>query len=269
MDIFHALSYGFIQRALLAGSFISVLCAVLGLFLVLRRFSLIGDGLAHVTFGSVALGLFLRVYPFYVAVPVTMLSSIGILKLTEKTRLFGDAAIGIVSAFGVASGVLLAGMAGGFNVDLFGYLFGSILSITPQEVAISIILSLVVITLVKIFYHDLVSVTFDEECAKVSGIKTKRINQILILLTALTVVLAMKIVGIILVSSLLIFPAATALQLARSFRQAITFAVAASLVSVFAGTIGSFILDLPTGASIVMVNFILFMTALAYKKMVK
>jgi zinc transport system permease protein len=265
-SLMHALSYGFVQRALLAGSFISVLCAVLGIFLVLRRFSLIGDGLAHVTFGSVALGLFLRVYPFYVAVPITVLSSLGILKLTEKTRLFGDAAIGIVSSFGVASGILLASMAGGFNVDLFGYLFGNILSITPGEVAISVILCIIAITLVKIFYHDLVSVTFDEECARASGIKTKRINQALVVLTAVTVVLAMKIVGIILVSSLLIFPAATALQLARSFRQAIICAVISSLVSVFLGTIISFMLNMPTGASIVMTNFIFFMASFIYRK---
>ena len=266
MDIFHALSYGFMQRALLAGSFISVLCAILGVFLVLKRFSLIGDGLAHVTFGSVALGLVLGVYPLYVAVPVTMLSSLGILKLTEKTRLFGDAAIGIVSAFGVASGIILASMAGGFNVDLFGYLFGNILSISSGEVALSIALSIIVMILVRLFYRDLVSVSFDEECAKVSGINTKRINQTLVLLTAITVVLAMRIVGIILVSSLLIFPAAAALQVARSFKQAIISAVAVALVSVFAGTTVSFIVNLPTGASIVMVNFILFAAAFIYRK---
>ena len=266
MDILHALSYGFMQKALLAGAFISVLCAILGVFLILRRFSLVGDGLAHVTFGSVALGLFLNVYPFYVALPVTALSSLGILKLTEKTRLFGDAAIGIVSAVGVASGIILASMAGGFNVDLFGYLFGNILSISAGEAALSVGLSVIVIALIKVFYHDLVSVTFDEECAKVSGINTKRINQTLILLTAVTVVLAMKIVGIILVSSLLIFPAATALQLARSFRQAISYAVTASLIALFAGTVLSFLLNMPTGASIVMLNFILFMSAFIYRK---
>jgi zinc transport system permease protein len=266
MEILHALSYGFIQRALVAGAFISVLCAVLGVFLVLRRFSLIGDGLAHVTFGSVALGLLLGVYPFYVAVPVTCLSSLGILKLAEKTRLFGDAAIGIVSAFGVAAGVIMASMAGGFNVDLFGYLFGNILSISIQEVAFSVLLSVIVIALGKIFYYDLVSVTFDEECARVSGVKTKFVNQALIVLTAITVVLAMKMVGIILVSSLLIFPAATALQVARSFRQAIIYSAAASLVSLFAGTILSFLFNIPTGASIVMMNFVLFAAAFICRK---
>lgn len=265
-SLVHALSYGFMQRAIVAGAFIAIACAILGVFLVLRRFSLIGDGLAHVTFGGVALGLVMKVYPFYVAVPVTVLSSLGILKLTEKTRLFGDAAIGIVSAFGVASGVLLASAAGGFNVDLFGYLFGNILSITSQEVMLSVALSAAVIALVAVYYHDLVCVTFDEECARVSGIKTKRLNQTLVILTAVTVVLAMKLAGIILVSSLLIFPAAGALQLARSFKQSIVYAVIMSLISVFAGIAVSFILDLPAGATIVMMNFILFMGAFIYRK---
>jgi len=255
------LSYGFIQRALVAGAFISVLCAVLGVFLVLKRFSLIGDGLAHVTFGSVALGLFLKAYPFYVAVPVTMLSSLGILKLTDKGRVFGDAAIGIVSAVGIAGGVILASVAGGFNIDLFSYLFGNILSINNAEVATAISLSLIVIILIKVFYYDLFSITFDEEYAKVSGIKTKRVNKVLILLTSLTVVLAMKIVGIMLVSSLLIFPAVTALQLARSFKSAILYASIAALTSVFLGTTVSFMLNLPTGASIVMLNFVIFISA--------
>ncbi len=264
--VIEILSYGFIQRALVAGAFISVLCAVLGVFLVLKRFSLIGDGLAHVTFGSVALGLFLKTYPFYVAVPVTMLSSLGILKLTDKGRVFGDAAIGIVSAIGIAGGVILASVAGGFNVDLFSYLFGNILSINNAEVATAISLSIVVVILVKVFYHDLFSVTFDEEYAKVSGIKTKRVNKILILLTSLTVVLAMKIVGIMLVSSLLIFPAVTALQVARSFKSAILYASIAALASVFLGTTVSFILNLPTGASIVMLNFIIFISAFMCRK---
>lgn len=130
MDIINLLSHGFIQRALMAGSFIAILCATLGTFLVLRRFSLIGDGLAHVTFGGVAVGLFLNVYPIYAAVPVAMISSLGILKLVEKARVYGDAAIGIVSSLGIACGILLASVSGGFNIDLFSYLFGNILAIS-------------------------------------------------------------------------------------------------------------------------------------------
>ena len=136
MDIIDFLNYGFVQRALIAGSFIALLCSTLGVLLVLRRLSLIGDGLAHVTFGSVALGLVLKIYPLYISIPFVMLSSLGILKLMERARVFGDAAIGIVSSLGIAGGILLASKAGGFNIDLFSYLFGNILSVSEAELYI-------------------------------------------------------------------------------------------------------------------------------------
>ncbi len=262
MEILNALSYEFIQRALVSGFFISVLCAVLGVFLVLKRFSLIGDGLAHVAFGGVALGLFLGVYPFYVAVPVAMLGSLGILLVAENNKVFGDAAIGIISSVGMAGGILLASLAGGFNVDLFSYLFGNILSVSGLEVALSVVLSLIVIGLVRLFYYDLLSITFDEEYARTSGINVKLINRILILLTAITVVLAVKVVGAVLVSSLLILPAATALQISRSFRATIFYAAFCAVLSVAAGLLASFVLNLPPGATIILVNFLLF--SLAY-----
>jgi zinc transport system permease protein len=261
MDIINALSYEFIQRALVAGLFISVLCAVLGVFLVLKRFSLIGDGLAHVAFGGVALGLFLGVYPFYVAVPVAMLGSLGILMVAENNKVFGDAAIGIISSVGMAGGILLASLAGGFNVDLFSYLFGNILSVSGVEVVTSVVLSLAVIGLVGLFYYDLLSITFDEEYARASGINVGLINRVLMLLTAISVVLAVKVVGAVLVSSLLILPAATALQLSRSFRATIFLAALCSVISVAAGLLVSFVLNLPPGATIIFVNFLLFSPA--------
>jgi zinc transport system permease protein len=266
MELLQALHYGFLQRALLASAFIAILCATLGIFLVLKRFSLIGDGLAHVAFGAIALGLLLRMYPLYVSIPVVMLSSVWILKLSEKGRLFGDTAIGIVSASGISIGVLLASCAGGFNVDLFSYLFGNILAISRLEVAISIVLSLGVLALIKVFYYDLLSVTFDEEYAHVSGIKVKRINTMLILLTALTVVLAIRIVGTMLVSSLLIFPAAVALQLSLSFAATILCASLVAVGTVLAGIVFSFIFDLPTGAAIVLLNLLLLIAAMGYRK---
>ncbi len=265
MDIVDFFSHGFIQRALIAGSFIAILCSTLGVFLVLRRLSLIGDGLAHVTFGSVAIGLVLKTYPTYVAIPVVMLSSLGILKLMEKARLYGDAAIGIVSSLGIAGGVLLASAAGGFNVDLFSYLFGNILSISRSEVIASFALSVILITVIWLFYRELLSVTFDEESARASGIKTKRINSMLVLLTALTVVLAMKMVGIMLVSALLIIPAVTALQIAKSFKFTMVLASAAGVLSVVLGIFISFRADLPTGATIVILNFLFFIAAFLYR----
>jgi zinc transport system permease protein len=265
MNIIEYLQYGFIQRALIAGCFVGLLCSCLGLLLVLRRFSLIGDGLAHVTFGSVAVGMVFGVYPLYVSIPVVMLSSLGILKLTERARMYGDAAIGVVSSLGIAGGVILASMAGGFNVDLFSYLFGNILAVSDAEVVISIVLSLLVLLLIYLYYHDLFSIAFDEEFARASGVKTGRINAMLVLLTAVTVVLAMNVVGIMLVSALLILPAVTALQLARGFAHAMLIAALTGVCAVVAGVIGSLMLNLPTGAAIVMMNLVFFLATLAGK----
>jgi zinc transport system permease protein len=265
MDIMEYLQYGFIQRALIAGCFVGLLCSCLGLLLVLRRLSLIGDGLAHVTFGSVAIGMVFGIYPLYVSIPVVMLSSLGILKLTEKARIYGDAAIGVVSSLGIAGGVILASVAGGFNVDLFSYLFGNILAISDTEVLISIGLSLLVLLLIYLYYQEIFSITFDEEFARASGIRTGNINAMLVLLAAVTVVLAMNVVGIMLVSALLILPAVTALQLARSFRNAMVIAALTGVCSVAAGIFGSLMLNLPTGAAIVMMNLLFFLAALAGK----
>jgi len=264
--MFELFQYHFIQKALIAGCFIAVLCSTLGVFLVLKRLSLIGDGLAHVTFGSVAVGLLLHSQPIYTAVPLVALSSLGILKLTERARLYGDTAIGIVSSLGIASGVILVSISGGYNVDLFSYLFGSILSISNTEVITSIVLSVIVMLMVLLFYNELASITFDEEMAKVSGIKTRRINEILVVLTALTVVLAMKVVGIMLVSALLILPASAALQTAKSFKATIITAGAIAVFSVISGIWISFAANLPSGGTIIIINFIIFMLMFGYSK---
>jgi zinc transport system permease protein len=265
MGIVNFLHYEFIWRAIITGSFIALVCSLLGVLLVLRRFSLIGDGLAHVTFGSVAIGLLLKQPPVYISIPIIMLSSLGILKLTEKARLYGDAAIGIVSSIGIAGGILIASIAGGFNVDLFSYLFGNILSISKAEVLASIALSVVVLVIILFFYHEYFSATFDEEFAKVSGINTKKINSILVLLTGITVVLAMRVVGIMLTSALLILPAVTALQIAKSFRNTMVISSVIALLSVIIGIYISFAMNLPTGATIVMTNFIFFISAFFYR----
>jgi zinc transport system permease protein len=260
------LSYGFMQRALLGGSLIAILCSVLGVFLVLRRLSLIGDGLSHVTFGSVAIALLFRLQSIYMTlaiVPLVMASSLGILKLAQRARIYGDAAIGIVSALGIAVGVMLASVAGGFNVDLFSYLFGNILSISASELGIASLLFIIVLAGVAAFYNDLFAATFDEELAKTSGIDTQRINGVLVLLTALTVVLAMKVVGIMLISALLILPAVSALQLAKGFKTAIVCAAVIGVCTVVAGITVSFLANVPTGATIVLINFAVFLLAFA------
>ncbi len=258
--IIEALQFEFIQRALIAGVMIAVSCALLGGFLVLRGFSMIGDGLAHVSFATVAVGLLAGVAPLTLSVPLVMVASLLVLKLSKNGSMEGDAAIGLLSSFAVAMGVMISSVAGGFNVDLFSYLFGSILAIESREVVLSIILSIGVIVAVVFLYHDLFALTFDEEFALSSGLKTERFNKVLVLLTAVTVVLGVRVVGTMLISSLIVIPAVTALQLRTGFRMMLLFSVLFSVFSVIMGIFISYIFDLPTGATIVTVNFSLFVT---------
>lgn len=269
METFDFLNYAFIQRAYIAGAFVAALCAMLGLFLVLRKLSLIGDGLAHVSFGAIALALFFGIYPFYIAIPIVLVASYFILRLSEKAKIYGDAAIGIVSSVGIAAGVLLASLSRGFNVDLFSYLFGNILAVSSQELWLSVVLSLFVLFFIIFFYHDLFSTAFDEDYARVSGIKTERINLLLMFLTSLSVILAIKLVGVMLVSSLLILPAVTSLQIVKKFKMAMLVAVIVAVISVLIGITISFFADLPAGAGIVILNFLFFLVFFGIRKLKK
>ncbi len=254
-QINEALQFAFIHRALIAGCFMALGCSFLGVFLVLRRFSLIGDGLAHVSFATVAIALLFDAQPMIVSIPLVTLASLAILQLKEKAHVYGDASIGLVSSFGIALGVIIASTAGGFNVDLFSYLFGNILSVSRIEVWITGGISMLVVLITILFYHDLFATTFDEEFAQVSKIKVKAVNRILIVLTALIVALGIKIVGTMLVSSLIILPAISALQIMRSFKATIALAGVFAVVSVIVGIFTSYVLNYPSGATIVMVNF--------------
>lgn len=270
MDLIEILQYSFVQRALLAGVLIAAVSALLGLFLVLRRFSLIGDGLAHTTFGSVAVVLLVGVSPLYVtvaAVPLVMLSSLAIYKLTSSRKINADAAIGIVSSLGIAAGVVLASLSGGFNVDLFSYLFGNILTVNQAELLVSLLVFVIVLAVVIYFYDDLFAVTFDQELAQSMGVKTRRINVMLFVLTAVAAVLAMKVAGIMLVSALLILPALAALQLSVSFRQTMVAAVGFAVGAVLCGILFAFALNLPAGAMIVLFNIGFLFAVFVVKKL--
>ena len=268
-QIIEALQFGFVQRAVVAGCFIGVCCAILGVFLVLRRLSLIGEGLAHFSLAPIGLALMLGVYPLYVALPMGILASFWILHLANRANMYGDAAIGLVSAIGVAAGVIMASIGSGFNVDLFGYLFGDILAVNRLESFMTIGLSFVVLLLVLLNYQDLFAIAFDEEYARVLGLNTVRTNQILVILTTFTVILGIKVVGIMLVSSLIIFPAVTALQLSRGFKTAIIFAVVAAICSVVMGIVLAFVFNFPAGATIVLVNFVFFLISYGLKTLIK
>jgi len=269
MGLVEILSFVFVQRAIVAGALIAAIASILGVFLVLRRMSLIGDGLAHVTFGSVAVVLLIGISPFYVtlaALPLVILSSLAILKLTRSKKIHGDAAIGVVSSVGIATGIILASLSGGYNIDLFSYLFGNILTVNRSELFLSFMVFVVVVGCVIFFYHDLFAVTFDEELAQSMGIKTKRINILLFILTAISIVLAMKVSGIMMVSAMLILSPLTALQLSFSFKMTIIASAIFSFLSVISGIIFSFLLNLPAGGTIVMFNVFFLLIILATKK---
>lgn len=269
MSLGEILSFEFIQRAILAGILIGTVCSILGIFLVLRRMSLIGDGLAHITFGSVAIVLLIGISPFYItlaSLPLVMISSLAILKLTRSKKIQGDAAIGIVSSIGIATGIVLASLSGGYNVDLFSYLFGNILTVNQTELLLSFIIFIIVAGYVIFFYHDLFALTFDEELAKTMGIKTNQINVLLFILTATAAVLAMKVTGIMLVSAMLILPPLTALQLSISFKKTIIFSVLFSVLSVICGIIISFLLNIPAGGTIVIFNVLFLLIIFTIKR---
>jgi len=251
-------NYGFLQRALIAGVFVALACAMLGVFLILRRDAMIGHGLAHIAFAGIAIGFFLDVMPLFAALLVAIISALGIMKLKEKAGLYGDTAIAIISSVGFALGVLVATFSGRLNVDLFGYLFGDILAIDFSEVVFAAGLAVVVVIIILLHYHKFLYMTFDRESAKASGIPVDRFEMILAVSTAVTVVLGMKIVGILLVSALLVIPAAAGLQLASSFRQSIAISCCVSLVSVVVGLVAAFFLDFPASGAIVLLAFLFF-----------
>lgn len=265
-EVFSFLHYGFIQRAFVVGIFVGATCALLGVFLVLKKMSLIGDGLSHVSFGAVALGLFWGASPLFVAVPVVLVASVAILWISKYAKLYGDAAIGVVSAIGIAFGVLLASLSGGFTVDLLGLLFGNILAVTTGEVISSIILFLLVSTVVIFLYWDLFSVTFDEEYAQSTGVRVELLDMLLAVLTGITVVLSLKIVGVMLVSAFLILPAITALQFSRGFFNTILIAEGATLFSILFGITFSFFWNIPAGATIALFLATLFVGSFLIKK---
>lgn len=262
-----AMQYVFIRRALVVGALIALCCAALGSFLVLRKLSMIGDGLAHVSFATVALALLLSASPLIVSIPLVILASFAILRLSEKADMHGDAAIGLVSSFAIAAGVLIASLAGGFNVDLMSYLFGSILVISRTDVTISIVLSVVVLATVSYYFNSLFAVTYDEEFAQIMGLKTRMLNYVIAALTAITIALGIRVVGTMLISSLIVFPTVTALQVAKGFKSTVLTSSLVSVTCVIIGVFASFLFNLPTGATIVLLNAFAFGFSFTMRKL--
>ena len=261
------LSYGFVQRGLLAGSLVAVVCALLGVFLVLKRLSLIRHGLSHVCLTGVALGLLTQTSPVYMSIPVVLAASLGVLKIMEKVKIYGDAAIGIVSAAGLALGILITALAGGFNADLFGFLFGSILTVDKTEVFLCAALLCALLLFLLFFYRDLVAASFDEAFAHTRGIKVQRLNAALIVFTSVAVVLAFKVVGIFLISALIILPPVSALLISRTFKQVLWLSCVLALLSVWSGVYLSFVFNIPSGATIILINLLFLAGAFVYSRL--
>lgn len=265
----NAFKYTFMWRALIVGVAIALSSSFIGSFLVLKKFSMIGHGLSHVAFAAVAIGLVLNTAPLLVAMPVVVLVSIFILKLNESANMHGDAAIGLTATFAMALGTTLASVSGGFNLDLFSYLFGSILTIKSVDVVLSIIVSAVVIIVVFLFYYDLFAMTYDEQFATVNKIKSKRLNLILAILTGITIVIGIRAIGTILISSFIVFPTVIAMQFNKGFKSTILIAATSSLVTVIIGLLASFVFDLPSGSSIVLLNGFVFMGVYLYNRVMQ
>lgn len=259
MNITDMFKYDFMITALLVGSVVGICGAIVGQFLVLKKFAMIGDGLAHVSFAAVGIAILMETDPLLTALPVVLVASVFILRIKKVE---GDAAIGLISAFSVALGIMFASLSRGFNVDLMSYLFGSILSISKADVTVALSLSLLILLVVWFMYEKLFSATFDQDFTTAVGVKTQYTDLALALVASLTVVVGIRVVGTMLISSMIIFPASSAVQWRLGFKATLALAVLISVVAVFAGLVLSFVYTLPSGAAIVMVHAIIFLISL-------
>lgn len=251
-------SYPFMVRAFAAGILISLCASVLGVTLVLKRYSMIGDGLSHVGFGALAIAAALGMAPLAAAIPIVIAAAVILLRLTESGRIKGDAAIAVFSTGALAVGVTIVSLTTGMNADLYSYMFGSILAMSRSDVLLSVVLSILVLILYAFLYEKIFAVTFDETFVRATGMKTGLYNMAIAVLTAVTVVLGMKMMGALLISSLIIFPGLTAMRVCRSFRGVVVCAVAVSVVSFTIGIMASYVYAIPAGASIVIADILLF-----------
>lgn len=250
-------SYPFMVRALIVGILVSVCASLLGVSLVLKRYSMIGDGLSHVGFGALALAVALNVAPLKVAIPVVIIAAFILLRVTENSKIQGDAAIALISTGALAVGVMIVSLTTGMNMDVYNYMFGSILAMSEEDVILSIVISVVVLTLYLFFYEKIFAVTFDETFAKATGINTGVYHMLLAILTAVIIVLGMRMMGALLISSLIVFPAVTSMRMCHTFKTVTICSVLVSMVSFIIGITMSYLYATPTGASIVIIDIIL------------
>ena len=257
------------QRALLSGVIVAVTCSVVGLFLVLRRQSLFGDALSHAAFGGIAVGLFTSIYPLWTALVISVLAALGITKLRQSTKIPPDAAVAVMLSSGLAMGIVLIGLAGGFNLDLESFLFGSILLISMQDQVMILLLSAVVLVIIFKFYKQLMYITFSEDQARVSGINVTRLNYLFIALASLAVISSLRLVGVLLISSLIVIPNITAMMFGKGFKKTALISIIIAVSSVLLGIVVSYITNLAPGGIIVLVTIFILLGTIGGKSILK
>ncbi len=253
------------QRALIAGAAVAITASVIGLFLVLRRSSLFGDALSHVAFGGIAVGLVANVYPLWTALGFSALGALGITKLRQSTKIPADATVAILLSSGLAFGILLVSLSGGFTLDLFSFLFGSILLVSVSDTLAILAMTGAILAIVIVLYRQLMYITFDEEQAKVSGLHIAPLNYLFVVLASIAVVVSMRLVGILLVSALIVIPNVTALLLGKGFKKTALISVLVSVLSVMTGIAISYAFNLAPAGTIVLVSTGAFLITLAAK----
>ncbi|MBA3046201.1 MAG: metal ABC transporter permease [Candidatus Thermoplasmatota archaeon] len=267
IDLLAIFGYKFFQNALLGGIISAAACAWVGLFLILRRESMMGDGVAHTAFGGIAIGLLLGISPLLTALVISVISVLGISYMKKKGLANSDAAIAVIMALGFATGLIIISLAGGFNVELFSYLFGSILTINTWDLVLVTALGLTTLTFLGIFYKELLSMTFDEDAARMTGIPVRAMSVVFNILVAMTIVVSIKVIGIVLVTALMIIPGLAALQLNLSFRKTVGAAITFGTISTFAGLVLSSFYDLATSGVIVFTAAAIFGFVALYRRL--
>lgn len=253
-NLFEMLSYPFMVRAFVVGSLVALCSSLLGVSLVLKRYSMIGDGLSHVGFGALAIAAAVNVAPLAVAIPVVIAAAVLLLRIRGNSRIKGDAAIALISTSSLAVGVMVISMTTGMNTDVYNYMFGSILAMSAEDVRLSVVLAVVVLALYVFFYNKIFAITFDETFAQATGVKADMYNTLIAVLTAVTIVLGMRMMGALLISSLIIFPALTSMRVCRTFKSVIVNSAVISVVCLVIGITVSYVWATPAGASVVMAN---------------
>jgi len=257
------------QRALLSGVVVAVTCSVVGLFLVLRRQSLFGDALSHAAFGGIAVGLFTSIYPLWSALVISVLAALGITKLRQSTKIPPDAAVAVMLSSGLALGIVLIGLAGGFNLDLESFLFGSILLVSMQDQLMILVLSAVVLVIIFKLYMQFIYITFSEDQARVSGINVTRLNYLFIALASLAVISSLRLVGVLLISSLIVIPNITAMMFGKGFKKTALISILVAVSSVLLGIVVSYITNLAPGGVIVLLTIFILLGTIGAKSILK